>query len=80
MAADSVSTKPYESPQGFHRHQCKNCDHVWEHSDECIANKFAHICPQCGQEQWRKYDGPLGPVSCSVRNGPIEIVTFILII
>jgi hypothetical protein len=44
----------YHSPLGFHRHKCKNCDHIWEHRGLFFCS---HKCPNCGKEEYTKYFG-----------------------
>lgn len=51
----------YESPDGFHRHKCDKCGHVWEHSDKCRGQEEPHICANCGDIQGWKYFGPEPP-------------------
>ncbi len=53
----SVEKQKYESPLGFHRHQCGKCKYVWEHSNNCIGDDSKHKCPNCGEEEWVKYFG-----------------------
>ena len=56
-----VTTVPYESPKGFHRHKCNHCNHIWEHGEGCFCKIEPHKCPNCGNEQWVKYKGPEPP-------------------
>jgi hypothetical protein len=59
------------SPAGYHKHRCKFCAYVWEHSD---ANDLrhgdggAHECPACHRCNWSLgiYTGAEEP---RVRNG-----------
>jgi hypothetical protein len=63
--------EPYQSPPGYHKHECKFCAFVWEHHD---ANDVrhgdygAHECPACHRCNWSLgiYEGPREP---AVRNG-----------
>lgn len=57
---DSTVTN-YESPEGFHRHKCPNCNYIWEHSNNCVGNISAHRCPRCETIEGRKYTGTLPP-------------------
>lgn len=63
MSDPLVNTKEgkYKSPKGFHRHQCAQCKHIWEHSDKCFGRKRPHKCPNCKEEEWYKYNGSKPP-------------------
>lgn len=61
----------YQSPENYHRHQCKFCAFVWEHhdvNDRHHGSAGAHECPSCHRCNWSLgiYEGPLRP---AVRNG-----------
>jgi predicted RNA-binding Zn-ribbon protein involved in translation (DUF1610 family) len=58
----------YENLPGFHRHKC-NCGHIWSHSDNCRKNTVAHTCPNCGKEEWVRYNGPEPPTPQPVVSG-----------
>lgn len=40
------------SGSGTHKHQCGDCQHVFEHSDACKGDVLAHFCPECGGGPW----------------------------
>jgi hypothetical protein len=48
-----------------HQHQCKHCESIWEHHDNCselatinmVAFKQAHRCPKCNRPSFDKYQG-----------------------
>jgi predicted RNA-binding Zn-ribbon protein involved in translation (DUF1610 family) len=46
----------------MHKHRCSN-GHIWEHINDChgwsIETLFnaAHTCPECGEQQFWKYEG-----------------------
>ena len=58
-----TSPKPYQSPEGSHRHECGDCGYVWEHSNKCRGNDAAHQCPKCGEEEWGQYFGEKPPTN-----------------
>ena len=54
----------YQSPEGFHRHQCEGCGFIWEHAEPVVfgtARVEDHRCPGCGKEEWFKYRGGSPP-------------------
>lgn len=61
----------YISPFGYHRHQCKFCNYVWEHhdmNDVEHGEEGTHECPTCHRCNWSLgiYEGTLAP---EIRNG-----------
>lgn len=30
----------------------KGCGHTWDHGEENVNNKLAHVCPKCGAGPW----------------------------
>ena len=42
---------------GTHKHQCWDCNTVWEHSDSLFGDEEAHKCPKCCEPQFVKYYG-----------------------
>lgn len=67
-AAPAAAPEPgYRSPPGYHRHRCSRCEIVWEHHNELAGYWMAHLCPECGHDDfesergWPVYRGPLPP-------------------
>jgi len=58
---DRLPGEGYQSPDGFHRHECPNCGTIWEHSDAWWDIDKTHHCPTCSREQLYKYNGPKSP-------------------
>jgi predicted RNA-binding Zn-ribbon protein involved in translation (DUF1610 family) len=60
-------TAPYKSQKGYHLHECHFCGTFWEHEDkhdtsaDKIARPKAHACPNCGELQLIRYQGPRAP-------------------
>lgn len=64
IMSQQTSPMPYVSPEGYHRHKCNNCGHIWEHSDCMAGDDDAHKCTKCGEEQWEKYKG--NSIPCTI--------------
>lgn len=65
MCRSTVNTSlgvKYKSPEGYHRHKCDDCNHVWEHKDSCAGSDKAHTC-KCGSTQRWKYRGDESPLN-----------------
>ena len=44
----------------MHAHRCEHCakngkQTVWMHGDDCAGVIASHVCPECGQVQWKKW-------------------------
>jgi hypothetical protein len=70
-----VTSDPYASEPGYHRHRCAFCAYVWEHhdaNDSRHGDYGAHECPACHRCNWSLgiYDGPLPP---AIRNGRMPL-------
>lgn len=46
-----------------HKHKCRGCGFVWEHSEAMRGNEDAHTCV-CGREEWRRMDDDSLIVAC----------------
>lgn len=43
-----------------HKHQCKDCGFIWQHSRSKLSestNTHAHACPVCSRPEYLIYDG-----------------------
>lgn len=39
----------------MHYHKCFSCGKIWHHPSSCHGDEEAHICPECGFEEWYTY-------------------------
>lgn len=73
--------KSYDDPDGWHRHQCEDCDFVWSHRTPTIDEIIPgfHRCPRCGGEAsggllgYAQFKGESQPQYYDIRE-PAEVL------